>query len=747
MPKLVRAPARLFLVGSVLLPAPALAADSEADQPIVVIGQRGTPGSDAGVDAARLAETTAILNPEDSLRYLPSLFVRKRHIGDTQSPLATRTSGVGASARSLIYADGILLSALIGNNNSTASPRWGMISPEEISRVDVLYGPFSAAYSGNSIGAIVNVTTRLPEKSEGSLKAATSVQRFDQYGTSGVYPSYQLAGTLGGKAGRLHWFVAADHVDSRGQALAYVTVPRGAPGSAGLAVQGGYADVNRAGAPIWVIGAGGIEAQRQETLKVHLAYDLGAHLRLSYRGGLFLNDTSASAESYLSRGGPIYSGTLNIGGTSATIPASAFSNNVYRLAERHWMHAVSLEGTTGSWSWRAVGSLYDFAKDAQRIPSVALPAAQAGGAGSIVRLDGTGWQTLDLDLRRGGFGAGAHQDRFTLNSNRYSASDWINGDAGALAQAARGHTSAEALWAEQGFVLAPKLRLTLGGRYEWWKAYGGFNFSAAPALSVDQPKLSRAAVSPKASLRFEPAKDWSVTLSAGQAYRFPTVQELYQAISTGPTLTVPDPHLRPERARSEELALERRTANGNLRLSLFNETIRDALVSQTAPLVTGSTTLFSYVQNIAATRTRGLELAFEQRGVLVPQLELSGSITLVDPKVVRDPPFPAAEGKLIPQVPRRRATLVATWHGPAESALTLAGRYASRSFATIDNSDPVGHTFQGFESYVVLDARASIPAGRHWRWAVGVENVTNRRYYLFHPFPGRTFTAEIRYGW
>jgi iron complex outermembrane receptor protein len=747
MSSFVRVPARLILVGSALLPAAAPAAEGEADQPIVVVGQRGTAGSDATVDARRLAESTAILDPEDSLRYLPSLLVRKRHVGDTQSPLATRTSGVGASARSLVYVDGILLSALIGNNNSTASPRWGMISPEEISRVDVLYGPFSAAYSGNSIGAVVDVTTRLPERSEGSIKAATSVQSFDQYDSQGLFPAYQLAGTLGGKVGPLRWFVAADHVESRGQPLAYVTVPRGAPGSAGLAVEGGYADVTRAGVPVWVIGAGGIEAQRQETLKLHLAYDLAPHVRLSYRFGLFLNDTSASAQSYLSRGGAVFAGALNIGGAPATIAPSAFSNNVYRLAERHWMHALSLGGTTGGWSWRAVASLYEFATDSQRIPSAALPAAQAGGAGSIVRLDGTGWQTVDLDLRRGGFAAGAHHDRFTLNSNRYAASDWLNGPAGPLSQAARGHTRTDALWAEQAVVPAPKLRLTLGGRFERWQAYGGFNFSAAPALSVAQPELSRAAFSPKASLRYEPAKDWSVTLSAGQAWRFPTVQELYQAISTGPSLTVPDPRLRPERARSEEIALERRSEGGRIRLSLFNEAIRDALVSQTAPLVPGSTALFSYVQNIGETRARGFELAFEQRGVLVPQLELSGSFTLADPKVLRDAAFPAAEGKLIPQVPRRRATLVATWHGPGDSALTLAGRYASRSFATTDNSDRVSHTFQGFESFVVIDARVAIPLDRHWRFAAGVENLGNRKYYLFHPFPQRTFTAEIRYGW
>jgi hypothetical protein len=46
---------------------------------------------------------------------IPAL--RKRHVGDTQAPVTTRTSGVGASARSLVYADGVPLSALIGNNN------------------------------------------------------------------------------------------------------------------------------------------------------------------------------------------------------------------------------------------------------------------------------------------------------------------------------------------------------------------------------------------------------------------------------------------------------------------------------------------------------------------------------------------------------------------------------------------------------------------------------------------------------
>jgi iron complex outermembrane receptor protein len=520
------------------LPVPAWAGHEDD---IVVTGHKSSgPATVESVDAERLEETTAIITPEDSLRYLPSLFVRKRHVGDTQSPLATRTSGVGASARSLIYADGLLLSALIGNNNTSASPRWGMVSPEEIERVDVLYGPFSAAYPGNSIGAVVNITTRVPGKSEGSISAATSVQSFEQYGTAGIFPARQVGATLGGRTGPLAWFLSASHVDSKSHPLAFVTVARPAnPGSAGAPVSGAISDRNRSGAPIFVIGAAGLEDHKQDNLKLKLAWEAGPALRLTYRGGLFLNDTEASASTYLS--GNRFAGTLNIGGRTVNVPASAFSNNFYLQDERHWMHGLTAEGKAAGLSWRAVASRYDFDKHEQRIPSGALPAAAAGGPGSIVRLDGTGWRTLDLELRRGGLRGGAHYDGFRLNSRRFATADWRDGAPGALGQLAQGRTRTLALWTEDEIDLADSLRLTLGARYEWWRAYGGRNFSLAPTLDVAQPARSDEGISPKATLRWLPARGWSLSLSAGQAYRFPTVSELYQAIATGPSLTVPRP--------------------------------------------------------------------------------------------------------------------------------------------------------------------------------------------------------------
>jgi iron complex outermembrane receptor protein len=524
----------------------------------------------------------------------------------------------------------------------------------------------------------------------------------------------------------------------------------GVTSAAGTSATGAFDDVNRTGAPIFVIGAAGLEDQDQDNLAAHVAIDLGPGWRLSWRGALFLNDTDSHAESYLrdAAGAPLHAGALNIDGQAVNVAPSAFSNNVYTLDERHIMNAVTIEGEWLGLDWRAIGSAYDFDHDVQRIPSAALPGAADGGPGAIVRLDGTGWETVDLVAGRHGAGPsfGLHADRFALASDRFATADWRSGDEGALTQSSRGHTRTLALWAEDRWTPARGLDLTLGGRYEWWRAYDGRNFSASPALDVDQPELRRAGFSPKASLGWT-GGGWRATLSAGQAWRFPTVSELYQAIATGPTITVPDPTLRPERARSEELAIERWFGGrGHVRLSLFNEDIRDALIAQSAPLVAGSTQLFSFVQNVPRVRTRGIELAGEWRAAL-PGLDLAGSVTLVDPTIVSDPLFPAAEGKDAPQVPRRRATFVATWHADRRTDLTLAGRASSRSFGTIDNSDVVTHTWQGFESYFVLDARVTHRIGAHLEIAAGVENLNNDSYFLFHPFPRRAFTAEVAWRW
>ncbi len=78
----------------------------------------------------------------------------------------------------------------------------------------------------------------------------------------------------------------------------------------------------------------------------------------------------------------------------------------------------------------------------------------------------------------------------------------------------------------------------------------------------NQPDLDALRFSPKLSLDWTPADEWEVTASFGQAYRFPTVTELYQIVSTGSTFYIPNPSLKPEEVFSEEVAVQRNSGMG-----------------------------------------------------------------------------------------------------------------------------------------------------------------------------------------
>ncbi|MCJ2071765.1 Plug domain-containing protein [Methylobacterium sp. J-030] len=135
------------------------------------------PQTSASVTREQIDQTVNVVDTEDAITYFPSLFVRKRNEGDTQPVIETRTWGVNSSARTLVYADDVLISALIANNNTIGAPRWGIVAPEEIKRIDFLYGPFAAAFPGKATGGVLQITTRMPDHFEATLMFRTFIER------------------------------------------------------------------------------------------------------------------------------------------------------------------------------------------------------------------------------------------------------------------------------------------------------------------------------------------------------------------------------------------------------------------------------------------------------------------------------------------------------------------------------------------------------------------------------------------
>ncbi|MDB5762982.1 MAG: Outer rane receptor protein mostly Fe transport [Herminiimonas sp.] len=760
-------------VAAACLASPLFAQTGEKTLPSVTVeGTRSIaernqlPATTESVTAQQAADTVNVMTTEDTLKYLPNILIRRRFIGDTQAPMSSRTTGINASARTLVYADGVPLTTLINNNNQNGSPQWFMVAPEEIDRIDVMYGPFSAAYPGNSYGAVAEIATRMPQHFEAGVKVGLASQNFSQYGTSDSYHSKQASAILGNRTGDWSWWLSANHLDSYSQPVTYLTIPQSttAAGTALPVVTGAFADRNRTGAGIQVLGAGNLTHTVQDTAKVKLAYDITSSVSAAYTLGYWQNKADAVSQSYLTTaaGAPYFggSGAVNIAGNSysgATI-GSLFSSN--RVEQEHWMQSLSVKTRTqGPWDWEAVVSHFQYAKDITRTSTDLYPAAQTGGAGRISDAGGTNWTTLDLKGTWRSFGKqhivsfGAHYDGYKLVNPTYNTTDWASGGNGALFTDSRGKTQTNALWAQDVWQLAPSLSATIGGRYESWRASDGFNFALAAngaGFPVNQPQVEQTGFSPKLSLAWQAANQWTVTGSLGKALRFPTVGELYQNVQTGTTFTQANPFLKPESVTSGELAFEKNTSAGKLRVSLFEEQVADALISQTSTIA-GVAAPVSFVQNVDKTRQRGIELVMQRKDALIRGLELTGSLTYVDARILANssyvPTSPGATsvGKRTPYVPDWRATLVATYRPDDKWAYTLAGRYSGRLYATVDNTDINPATYQGFEGYFVADARVRYRFDSQWSAAAGIDNINNRKYFLFHPFPERTIYAELRF--
>ena len=75
----------------------------------------------------------------------------------------------------------------------------------------------------------------------------------------------------------------------------------------------------------------------------------------------------------------------------------------------------------------------------------------------------------------------------------------------------------------------------------------------------------------------------------------------------------------------------------------------------------------------------------------------------------------------------------------------MGARYSDRTFGTIDNSDPISQTYQGFAGFFVVDTRVKYRIDESWSVSAGIDNLNNDKYFLFHPFPQRTAILEIHF--
>ncbi|MGC3982833.1 MAG: TonB-dependent receptor [Steroidobacteraceae bacterium] len=707
-----------------------------------------------GVTKERVAQTVNATDSEDAIKYFPSLLVRKRYIGDyNHAVLSSRASGTGNSARSAVYADGILISNYLGNG-ATYAPRWMLVTPEEIERVDVMYGPFSAAYPGNSVGAIVDYVTRMPDKFEAHAKVTYVVQPFELYNTDDTYTAHQESASVGDRAGNLSWWLNFNHLNSHGQPQTFPnkTVANTVLQGGETPVTGAVLALNRNNQPWYLLGTATEYTTIQDHAKLKLAYDFSDTLRLSYLLGYWRNDAEGRPQSYLrdASGNTVYSGNVNIDGYRYSLSATDF--NLSNDAQVHLAQGLSLKSNSGGvWDYEVAASLFDYRKDEQRAPTVALPMAATAGAGTLTDQDGTGWSTLALKgtwrpQEEHTVDMGYAIDSYRLRLLKININNWLVDTGGVLNSDVGGKTRTQALYAQDAWSFARDWRAVLGMRLEQWQARDGFTRITGSATEYTTHNATYA--SPKAALAWQLNSDTAVKASVGRAVRFPTVNELYGATSGGALTVINDPNLKPEKSWTGELTLQQQFNDTSLRVTGFYEVVRDSLYSERTA-VSGS--IVSRITNVGKIVTPGIEVALNSKDLYINGLDASGSLTWADSRIRQNDGYVTVPGDTIgkyqPRVPEWRVSALLNYRITDALNMAYGARYSGKQYSTLDNSDPNGFAYQGASKYLTTDVRVRWQFLPQWTAALGVDNLNNYKYWNFHPYPQRSYSAELGWDW
>jgi iron complex outermembrane receptor protein len=699
-------------------------------------------------DKKQIEESVNFATPAQALKYLPSIQVRERSIGDRNGIISSRTIGSVSSAQSMLYADGVLLSNLLGNSFSYP-PRWGMVNPEEIEKISMMYGPFSSLYAGNSLGGVIHIETRMPERLEAHAGVQSFTQNFKLYGTDQTKIGNREFFSIGNKVNDFSFWVSMNRLENTAQPLDFSVANLSSNTETATAVTGAYQDKGILNQDRIIFGGTAIDTSTQTNGKFKGQYEFLNQSKLTYTIGLWDLDSRQNVQSYIkdSHGNSIYGGDVSFNNKKYSLTSNRM--NPAQAEAFHVMQSIDFKSNDkGFFNWQMTLSDYDYSKDLSNRSN--LSGADNTNpyimkTGQITDLSGTGWTVFDSRVtfrpKDHTIDLGYHLDYYHLRQIVNASSDWMGSQKGGFISLSSGNTKTHAIYIQDKWQITPLWALTLGGRQEHYEAYDGVNQNTTNIAAYED--RSRNTFSPKVSLSFEPLPAWGFRAAFGKAYRFPTVTELFQQMTSGNTIVTNNPNLKPEEIYSSEITAERRFANGLARASLFREDRYDALISQTNLSPVGGSA--SYVQNVDHVRIYGIELATEWKNAIVPKLDLMANATLTDSEILKNDAAPSYINKKVPRIPRQVFKAVATYRMSEDVSMSLAARYGGRQFIQLDNSDINSETYQGASRFLFVDAKANYKFKDRWTASLGIDNIFNDQAFASHPYSQRTGYVQIKF--
>lgn len=602
---------------------------------------------------------------------------------------------------------------------------WNMIPVENIRKIEVVSGGQSALYGGRAVGGVINIMTKT-QKQDGLHGSATV-----SYGSNAtVNQGYALNGKKDKVSfgafynshitnGWKDYYASGSHKSG----YTYTTNEKDARGTSSN----------------YLIGNRGRKYVMSENYGFNIGYDFNEDQRLTYKFTRANYDWEyKDPESYIRKGDTVIWPGKDIDDSKY---ASFYGTRGWRAYNMH-----SLTYNDQKNKIHAHIGMTDYFKDGYTQPGYTKGTLDGNLNGSGDKYSYPS-KSIDFDLnKRWAFGnhnllAGTSYGRDKFDETIYSIKDWKSwSSSGSVTQKAGGKDKYWSLYAQDKWNFAPKWTAYIGGRYDHYEDYDGYD----TLLSGDNDKGSHSyhKFSPKLSLDYAVNPDTNVYLSYGKSFNTPILYQLFR-YSTRMGLIYPNSGLTPETTDTWELGLKKKIANKtDIHADVFYAKTEDYIRLMSYEGGQGKGKRY---ENNGDEKTHGFEVSLTQRHSNIWTSYINYTWQTAKNNGYKDYNVP------------RHLLHLGTTYNKAPWTINLDGMFISNRYLGITPGDTKkydyhsGH-FRSRDAYFLMNLSTNYQFNKNFGIQFAVNNLFDREYYdedisnnHYYIGDGRTYTLTARY--
>lgn len=299
---------------------------------------------------------------------------------------------------------------------------------------------------------------------------------------------------------------------------------------------------------------------------------------------------------------------------------------------------------------------------------------------------------------------------------------------GPSTESSRGKTQTMSLFIQDEYKLSDPFTLYLGGRYDYYKKYDGWSNTRG-----DIPEASYNEFSPKVSLEYSPADDWTYFVTYGHSFNPPKLYNVYRDTAS----YAANPELKPETSDTYEFGVKKKLDKTILGLSLYKINTEDAISSTASPyLKEGSTTSYkTWYDNMKEQERKGIE--FEVRHEFDEKLSAYLNYAWQKGKNINK----TGTNTDINTIPEHLLHFGVDYNIGKFNAI-LDAQYVSER----QGEDAVTGEYGAEEAYFVVNTYFNYKITPQATLQFGIDNIFDKEYYAgYAASEGRTYNVSLRY--